>query len=1198
MTVRLAVRLDADLEPLRDGMAEAEGLLERFGADAGGLSDTLAGLGNAGSAAFAGVADAISEVARKFEGVGDAADRSANIVSAMADKIGIAMGLVGTAASTAASLIEMPFRAIWFAFDQGAHVIEDWNLWTGQFKSIISENIIQPGESVESSAGRAIASLGALSLSTGGLNLASSNLSAYRMGMIGIASAESEVATASGTASSALGSLTTTIATQSVKAAEQQGAFAGVKLALADIGITGLGAATSLLGLISTITLWTGVASVVIGSVSAASSASQETEAEIKRLADLLKLTEYGAGITAKAAQVAIQELQRTVTLSRGELGATMQELIKFRELSTETLTKTFAIGVQFADRSGQDPVAVIRALENSFGDLGTASENLRAINVTLSASQINQIEVLSDSGDKAGAYAVILAAVNDRVVEYTDKLTDAKKSQLEFSASADMALSNIGDAWRTLTVFVSSSASDMFEVIKRPFRDAATATLDAFNAMVNASEAQIKHKIEGTKRLIEAAQSASYDSSGGILPGVADGNNDVGQLIELLARLEQQLVRVTSSAKDSGQALAGLAKQQAETLRQLQDELIDSTSETEGQITALRIGESAGRLRKISDQERESLENIARLRNLAVQSGAPAGKLEEYDEAASQIKALADAQLRADAAKVSSARTVHNVLAEIANEEARQIAEVTQASSNSTRGGSGSQASGNDELTRRIDLIRQAADAEREAADTNAKLISGMSQEVEASKLSGVQKAVVTAQRRLSADATDKERQEVADLATQLYKENDATRDALDPNAKLIESLQAELIMVGLSNRDRTIEQALRRLSADATDDQRRMVQELSAALFDEKQAIDASNRATEVMTRLRRELAEINLSDSDRAAARAADQLGEHATDAARAEAEALARMIVDGKEAKKITESLIDPAERYKQELEKINHLLEVGAISQETYGQAADKSYRKMLDGSREFGDGAERAWLKWRDAATDSAAQAERVFNTTMKGMEDVFVQFVTTGELDFDHLTQRIVEDLARIFWQRQVMAPIGDALFGKEGESGGGLFSSLFSGGGGEGGGIMSWLSGMFHEGGVAGSATTSRETPAWLFAGAPRYHDGGIAGLAPGEVPAVLKVGEVVGWPEQLRQAFGGSNAVMATDASSSYVINVDARGSGDPAATARMVSQAVAATMAQVVPGIIDRASRLASTSAQASVFDAIHRQGGRF
>ena len=50
-------------------------------------------------------------------------------------------------------------------------------------------------------------------------------------------------------------------------------------------------------------------------------------------------------------------------------------------------------------------------------------------------------------------------------------------------------------------------------------------------------------------------------------------------------------------------------------------------------------------------------------------------------------------------------------------------------------------------------------------------------------------------------------------------------------------------------------------------------------------------------------------------------------------------------------------------------------------------------------------------------------------------------------------------------------------------------------------------------HTGGiVGGQATFSRQVPISSFAGAFRYHTGGIAGFAPNEVPAVLQRGEEV--------------------------------------------------------------------------------------
>lgn len=72
-------------------------------------------------------------------------------------------------------------------------------------------------------------------------------------------------------------------------------------------------------------------------------------------------------------------------------------------------------------------------------------------------------------------------------------------------------------------------------------------------------------------------------------------------------------------------------------------------------------------------------------------------------------------------------------------------------------------------------------------------------------------------------------------------------------------------------------------------------------------------------------------------------------------------------------------------------------------------------------------------------------------------------------------------------------------------------LFSGIGSGGGLLGGAI---IPGIMHSGGVAGSDGYGhrRAVSPSTFAGAKRYHTGGVAGLQPGEVPAILQRGEVV--------------------------------------------------------------------------------------
>jgi hypothetical protein len=114
------------------------------------------------------------------------------------------------------------------------------------------------------------------------------------------------------------------------------------------------------------------------------------------------------------------------------------------------------------------------------------------------------------------------------------------------------------------------------------------------------------------------------------------------------------------------------------------------------------------------------------------------------------------------------------------------------------------------------------------------------------------------------------------------------------------------------------------------------------------------------------------------------------------------------------------------------------------------------------------------------------------------------------------------------------------DSLF-----SGGGLFGGKA---GGRGGGLLGGaiIPGILHGGGVAGKDGYShgRSVSPSVFSGAPRYHGGGVAGLKPGEVPAILKKGEpVLPSMEALRNIAGrggSSGAVYAP------VYNIDARNS----------------------------------------------------
>jgi hypothetical protein len=85
----------------------------------------------------------------------------------------------------------------------------------------------------------------------------------------------------------------------------------------------------------------------------------------------------------------------------------------------------------------------------------------------------------------------------------------------------------------------------------------------------------------------------------------------------------------------------------------------------------------------------------------------------------------------------------------------------------------------------------------------------------------------------------------------------------------------------------------------------------------------------------------------------------------------------------------------------------------------------------------------------------------------------------------------------------------------------------------------------GLFHKGGTVGSGGSSTTVHPGVFAGAPRYHSGGIAGLKPDEVPAILQKGEVV-LPRGTQSPSSGTTFAP--------VYHIDARGA-DAAAVARL-------------------------------------------
>lgn len=141
----------------------------------------------------------------------------------------------------------------------------------------------------------------------------------------------------------------------------------------------------------------------------------------------------------------------------------------------------------------------------------------------------------------------------------------------------------------------------------------------------------------------------------------------------------------------------------------------------------------------------------------------------------------------------------------------------------------------------------------------------------------------------------------------------------------------------------------------------------------------------------------------------------------------------------------------------------------------------QSGREFLMTGRQINESLAGGIASAFDRFAQSVAEGKNVF----KSLKDAFLQFAA------DFLRQ-----IAQMIIKQAIFNAIGGG-----------------TGSGGAGGGIAGIIGGLFHQGGVVGYGGGSQRAadPAW-FANAVRYHTGGVAGLAPNEVPAVLQKGEEV--------------------------------------------------------------------------------------
>lgn len=136
-------------------------------------------------------------------------------------------------------------------------------------------------------------------------------------------------------------------------------------------------------------------------------------------------------------------------------------------------------------------------------------------------------------------------------------------------------------------------------------------------------------------------------------------------------------------------------------------------------------------------------------------------------------------------------------------------------------------------------------------------------------------------------------------------------------------------------------------------------------------------------------------------------------------------------------------------------------------------------------------------------------QTATLIADTLKGVQSAGDAWKAFGDIVLNTIADILIQ-LAQMIIQQAIF----NALKAAAENSGGGTWGTIINA-------VASYL----HVGGLVGSGSGRRSSvPSYVFDNAPRYHNGGVAGLAPDEMPAVLKRNEEVLTEDDPRHRFNG--------------------------------------------------------------------------
>lgn len=182
-------------------------------------------------------------------------------------------------------------------------------------------------------------------------------------------------------------------------------------------------------------------------------------------------------------------------------------------------------------------------------------------------------------------------------------------------------------------------------------------------------------------------------------------------------------------------------------------------------------------------------------------------------------------------------------------------------------------------------------------------------------------------------------------------------------------------------------------------------------------------------------------------------------------------------------RIYEATRTEAERLAAELAELDRLYQQGAFGAVGSAQALDTYSRAIFN--------AIETQETFVAAGEDQFDRLEAAVRGWGEEFTNTLADMVLEGKASFKDLANSIIRELLKIMIYQTIVGP----ALGAMGFSGFGATGAT-----------------AFHSGGIVGAGGSPRQISPFAFVNAPRYHDGGFAGLRHDEVPAVLQRGEEV--------------------------------------------------------------------------------------